>query len=371
MMTFIKELRTISNSAIESFSRERINKISKSDEGIISFRDEKLNFINRYSEFLYEVLSGINPLDDNKLIGMFEDSVNIVSNENIDWVNPDKNFFFKINHGFWEFLAFLHSDSSYFSTYRPMTVEAVKHWYDINDNMAIALSCFLLSDQYKNIHRMGSPTTGKISYDNLIRDFISKLDCGYSHSQHQRGAFKGLLSAAMLNKHLTSSNDKLCFSDSYALNNDFDTGRFANQIIKNAKDTSVCLTIGPARVSVARIINWPGSHAHFTISHYTADKSWIFNLVAIQNVIAYLQNEFDDVYVLFQGATLSCALVSFLADSQVIDLGRLYFYDVGRLLDMALKTDLTKTGSPLPSNRLEVDFLISDRQSEYIFEIFK
>jgi|GEM_PF-6658001 len=258
----------------------------------------------------------------------------------------------KINHGFWEHLAILHTRPERRSSYRDVNLKLRQRQYFPNDFLPVLLGAWTTFTVENGVGGFISAITG-------IRDFAGTLgrpwaapDSGevqnYELPSFRRGAVRGLLAFADILKQSTGSAEKPRFYDSVAINTGFQDGTLLEGVSEVAAPGTVALIMGPQRLGQVRIANWPGPHAFLGVSLHSAMAQWRFNL---RNLVAVLEHYADrgkDVVVFFQGAVLGPILAAYvrsLSASLPINVG---FVDLGRLMDLAFEDDVTRTGSPLP-----------------------
>lgn len=364
------------NTFIEEFWSRYFNEIEKS---LSKFNYEISNYLGgNHLEDLSRLSESINLYSDFDLYTKLKSHYNF---NKFDFSNVNNGILIcKINHGFWEHFSFLSSHSDSYDSFRSMKLKDVEFWYKTNDVLEMSFAPFAMnfSQLMSGFVPMLSATTGIQSFEKVFDLFagINSSDHALKERRilpaHVRGAARGLiLLKEFINSRMSS---KLVQSvdvyDSYSINSSFENGIFFKEILKNASSNSLCLVIGPERISSFRIKGWPGMHAHYSISHMYAHRKWKFNLFVIEKIIKHYQSIFSDITILFQGGTLSSTLSAYLASSSHLDFTKLYFYDLGRLLDVVTSSDLTATGSPLPNGKSTVEWVYEGKRSERILEIF-
>lgn len=259
----------------------------------------------------------------------------------------------KINHGFWEHLAFLHTCPERRDSYRDVGLALRQKQYLSSDFLPVLLGAWVELSRDEDAGVFVSTTTGVIDFAaNLGQPWTdpnAPEDSAYVLKDFRRGAARGLIAFSDIVRRGEPSADKLHFFDSVAINTGFQDGTLMGGITEQAGPDTVALIMGPPRLGVVRLANWPGPQAYLGISLHSAMAQWEFNLRNLAAVINAYAAQSKDVVVFFQGAVLGPILAAYvrrLSARLSIEVG---FVDLGRLMDLAFEADITKTGSPLPN----------------------
>ena len=264
----------------------------------------------------------------------------------------------KINHGFWEHLAILHTRPERRGSYRDVNLALRQKQYLSSDFLPVLLGSWTTLTVENEVGGFISAITG-------IRDFAGTLGRpwvapdsqevqNYELPSFRRGAVRGLLAFAdVLKKSAETAEKKPCFYDSVAINTGFQDGTLLGGISGAATPGTVALIMGPPRLGEVRIADWLGPQAFLAISLQSAMAQWMFNLRNLSAVLESYAAQGRDVVVFFQGAVLGPILAAYVRSLSArlpINVG---FVDLGRLMDLAFEQDVTKTGSPLPDGSFD------------------
>jgi len=258
----------------------------------------------------------------------------------------------KINHGFWEHLAFLHTRPERRDSYRAVGLQLRTKQYLTSDFLPVLLGAWMTLERDETVGGFVSTTTGVVNFaDNLGKawtDPESPEDPTYELKDFRRGAARGLLAFSDLVRRSVPGIGRLHFYDSVAINTGFQNGTLMGGISGAAAPGTVALIMGPSRLGAVRIANWPGPQAFLAVSLHSAMEQWMFNLRNLAAVLEDYAAQGQDVVVFFQGAVLGPILAAYVRSLSAKLPTNVGFVDLGRLMDLAFEEDVTKTGSPLP-----------------------
>ena len=300
---------------------------------------------------ILRTLDPVELLSDFKLVTTLRDRYDIIDYDPARFATKTP-VISKVNHGFWEHLAFLHTRPERRDSYRNVGLDLRTKQYLSSDFLPVLLGAWMAMEQDEEVGGFVSTTTGVVNFaDNLGQawtDPESLEDPAYELKNFRRGAARGLLAFADIVRHSAPKTGKLRFYDSVAINTGFQTGALMRGIAGAAGADTVALVMGPQRLGQVRIANWPGPQAFLGISLHSAMAQWQFNLRNLVAVLEQYAERGQDVVVFFQGAVLGPILAAYLRRLQSTLPVNVGFVDLGRLMDLTFEEDITKTGSPLP-----------------------
>lgn len=257
----------------------------------------------------------------------------------------------KINHGFWEHLAFLHTRPERRDSYRDSNLEMRRRQYLSSDFLPVLLGTWMELIRDAGAGGFVSTTTGVIDFGANLGQAWTDPDVpapeGYVLRPFHRGAVRGLLAFGDIARQ-SGVEGPLRYHDSVAINTGFQDGTLLGGIKGQAGPDTVALVMGPARLGAVRLAGWPGPQAFLGVSLHSAMAQWQFNLRNLDAVIRRYEAQGKDVVVFFQGGALGPVLAAWLRRIQPHLATRAGFVDLGRLMDLAFEDDVTRTGSPLP-----------------------
>jgi hypothetical protein len=258
-------------------------------------------------------------------------------------------FISKINHGFWEHLAFLFTEPERRNTYRDVGLALRERQYLTSDFLPVLLGIWAHSLRSQSINHFISCTTGAYPFSRVFGDPWSVDHCppiaSYALSSFVRGVVKGLIAFS----DLAGQDTPIPVYDSFHINSDFESATLFSSLKTNASPKTACVMVGPPVMSRVRVVDWPGPQFFLGVSALNAMAQWQFNLENVSAVVEHLVRQGYEIVMLFQGAVLGPLVAEHLsryANDRDIDIR---FVDLGRILDMAYEKDITGTGSPLPS----------------------
>jgi len=321
-----------------------------------------------YSRDLHCILKDIEALSDFELVRRLRKKYVVTSFDNTTYSRP-RCFVTKINHGFWEHLSYIFTDSQFRGAYRDVNLPLRERQYLTSDFIPALLGAWKRSLRSHLVDTFISTTTGAYSIPHILGTPWVLAECDtndtYSMAPYVRGAVKGLIAFS----ELVSKDQPITVHDSFQINSDFENTSLLRHLKSTANENTACVVVGPPHLSRVRVVGWPGVQFFLAISASSAMAQWRFNLKNMYAVVDYLASERKDVVILFQGAVLGPVFAEHLSVYASERNISVRFVDLGRILDMAYEEDLSKTGSPLPSRTFTSvgQFELGD-PAEFIFQ---
>jgi hypothetical protein len=355
----IASLRQIDINAIDTLPEHNlpVNKaiakfISDKSETLLSFLDEN------YRQEIQDFLLKNEDMSDSDLVQSLSKHYAINDFQSSGYANPNI-IISKMNHGFWEHLAFLHAREQHRHTYRDVNLAFRERQYLTGGFLDMLMGSMLAASHSPGIYRFISATTGVESFSKCLGTYWDEAapspSVPYKLPEFKRGAVRGLLVFSHLFNKRRGSDEPLVFFDSYSNNLSFEEGALLSNLKSTANSDTVCLIVGPAHLNKVRVIDWPGSHSFLCLSSTLAHAHWRINIENILSVLKHYDSQSKNVVILFQGGALGPVVAWFVNAYKAhlsIDVA---FLDLGRLLDIAFEADLTRTGSPLPSRTFKMN----------------
>lgn len=289
-------------------------------------------------------LSELEELSDQELLKRFQNLFDLQMPESplsSERDSSEARSYVKVNHGFWEMLAFVLSDNT--SLYRSRNVNVLRDQLESSNLLPFLIASIeqCMSSPYTLF--MQSLTSGIGRSEDLITTCLKNgLD------PIRRGVFTGNM--------LQSNTERVSFIDSYPLNYGYQQKELG-KVLSQLPENSAVLTVAPPHLSGVGIK--PECLPHDDIKQYylaisptQAMQKWELQLNNIKLVLDEIVERYKSVTIFFQGVVLGPMLASLIEhDYKTLDI---LFFDFGRLLDIEVaEHTLSHTGSPLPNRSVE------------------
>jgi len=352
----VEKLKVLSSDEIDTIAEAADSHGLSEPESVSVFRESKVAAItDRFPQAIQSALPDIEGRSDFKLLRSLRAAYGVARIDPLCFSDP--NFIAtKINHGFWEHLAFLFTNADSRSTYRDVNLKLRQRHYLTSDFLPVLMGSFLDLMCQPQAHAFISCITGIRSVEQLFGQHWSNPHLAdpdsFEVNPSRRGAIKGLLAFSELAQR-TGSVSPLGVYDSFDINQSFSDLSLLNGIRGRATDKTLCLVMGPPHLSAVRIANWPGPQAFLAVSRTACMAQWAFHLANLVAVLDRVERAGQDVVVFFQGAVLGPVIADYLCSYRDRKNGNVAFVDLGRLLDLTFEHDLTSTGSPLPDGSFD------------------
>lgn len=251
----------------------------------------------------------------------------------------------KVNHGFWEHLAGLFGTEDAVRRYREMNLPLRRrHYFQADFLFAFQHAWSMLTaDRSGAVVPMLSITSGVGP---------TRLKTGTTFKPVQRAAITGMVGYELARidpaPDTAPSREPLAIHDSHAMSKGYEDGHVIDRVLRNSREGSAVLVVGPSWTGGCKVKNLPGSQYFLGISDKNVMPYWKQTTAKILIVLKHLAEVHKRITVLLQASAYSpiaCAAIHDFASAS----GSIEVWDLGRLLDVAVGEDVTGTGSPLPS----------------------
>jgi hypothetical protein len=313
---------------------------------------ENGRFANDAQKFRFAVY-GLEPFSDDYLAARFHDCYGVFPLDvtRTSLFERDTDIItVKVNHGFWEHLAALFGTRGMVARYREMDLPTRrKHYFQANFLPAFEHAWSrLTSARNEAVVPMISTTSGVSPI---------RTDPGDSMGPVRRAALTGMVAYELAAGGAAESADRhrepLAVHDSYAMSKGFEEGLVIDRVLRKSADGSALLVIGPRWTGACRVKDLAGSQYFLAVSETDVMPLWRQTTATILAVLRHLGDTHGRITVFLQSSAYSpiacAAIMEYAASADVA----IEVWDLGRLLDVAVDKDLTRTGNPLPTGKAE------------------
>jgi hypothetical protein len=301
-------------------------------------RDNALNQIEgalyRETEFdraLAETIQVNAELDDPAIRARFMQDLKVHSVDILSLPVEQSLYFAKVNHGYWEYMLSAY-DPAHFERGRFRRADIALRKRRLRTSGVTSFWGYVLARLHgAETSRSGQSTVFCVSLTNGIAR--TSVSIQRELSPETRGAAVGMISFF---EALRLGQRKVPVGDGGATRRLILDGTLSDFHARFVQDSGACVFVVPPHLARIGLVDFKGATYRFVLPGKVVNETWKLVAASLVGYLKWLAGKHGSITVLSQGASIGSLMALLLADLDVLKGVRVRYFDLGRVLDVAV-----------------------------------